>query len=163
MYSASPRFSQPSRQKQIPGRSLDLLSGENRTNQKSSRLAEPPVIQLYFCSSWLQGLSLRGSYLPHLFRGSSAIEASCKEGGRREALTLRIVRRIGPAPSNVSQNSSASPMAINPIAHFPIQWAWGEIARVVTQNLHASDFTRTSNAGFIEDPVRSHFLLREMF
>lgn len=163
MNSTQFRFPRPPRKKKNPSRSLDLLSGENRTSQKSSRLAEPPVIQLYFCSSWLQGLSLRGSYLPHLFRGSSAIEASCKEGGRREALTLRILRRIGPAPSNVSQNSSASPMAINPIAHVPIQWAWGEIARVVTQNLHASDFTRTSNAGFIEDPVRSHFLLREMF
>jgi len=49
-------------------------------------------------------------------------------------------------------------MAINSVAHVPIQWTQGKIARVVTQNLSTSDFTKTSNAGFIGDPVGSQFL-----
>ena len=53
-------------------------------------------------------------------------------------------------------------MAIKSIAHVPIQWTQEETARVVTQNLSKSDFTRTSDAGFIGDPVGSHFLPQKM-
>ena len=90
------------------------------------KLAEPPVLLLYFVlfSSGVRPC-VDLAYLSQLLRENSAVEASYKEGGRREALTLRIVRQICSAPSSVSKNSSASPMSIGSITHVPVQWTQG--------------------------------------